>query len=169
MDKNLKSFWANVSVLLTGTSLAQALPIAITPILTRLYTPSDFGVFGIYLSALVILGTIATGKFELAIMLPEKDEAAETIFVLGFVICTIFSIICLIIIITFHEKILNALNARALGNWLYVLPISIFLSGTYSLLNYYNTRKAFYNDMFERPVFVFVLFLRQTLKRARLA
>ena len=86
-------------------------------------------------------------------MLPEKDEAAETIFVLGFVICTIFSIICLIIIITFHEKILNALNARALGNWLYVLPISIFLSGTYSLLNYYNTRKAFYNDIAKANIY----------------
>ena len=48
-NKVLKSeFNRNVLTLMTGTTIAQALPIAITPILTRLYTPEDFGVFAIF-------------------------------------------------------------------------------------------------------------------------
>ncbi len=48
---NLKpksEFTKNVLTLMTGTTIAQAIPIAISPILTRLYTPEDFGVFVLY-------------------------------------------------------------------------------------------------------------------------
>jgi len=44
----LKSEFAkNVLTLMTGTTIAQAIPIAISPILTRIYTPEDFGVFAL--------------------------------------------------------------------------------------------------------------------------
>jgi len=43
-----------------------------------------------------------------------------------------------------------------------------YLNATVQVKTFFH-EKAFSNDMFERPVFVFVLFLRQTLKRARLA
>lgn len=38
-------FRKNVLILMTGTTIAQAIPIAISPILTEIYTPEDFGVF----------------------------------------------------------------------------------------------------------------------------
>jgi len=40
-------FSRNVLTLMTGTTIAQAIPIAISPILTRIYTPEDFGVFAL--------------------------------------------------------------------------------------------------------------------------
>ena len=47
----LKSeFTRNVLTLMTGTTIAQAIPIAINPILTRLYTPEDFGVFALFIA-----------------------------------------------------------------------------------------------------------------------
>ena len=52
------SFTKNVLTLMTGTAVAQAIPIAISPILTRLYTPSDFGVFALFFSIVAILGTV---------------------------------------------------------------------------------------------------------------
>ena len=41
--------------LMTGTSIAQAIPIAISPILTRLYTPEEMGLLGIFLAVVAIL------------------------------------------------------------------------------------------------------------------
>ena len=35
----------NVITLMTGTSIAQAIPIAVSPILTRIYSPEQFGLF----------------------------------------------------------------------------------------------------------------------------
>ncbi len=43
-------FTRNVLTLMTGTTIAQAIPIAISPILTRIYTPQDFGVYALFVS-----------------------------------------------------------------------------------------------------------------------
>jgi len=40
--KPKSEFSRNVLTLMTGTTIAQAIPIAISPILTRIYTPKDF-------------------------------------------------------------------------------------------------------------------------------
>ena len=73
----LKSeFSKNVLTLMTGTTIAQTIPVAISPILTRIYTPEDFGIFAIYLAITAILGNIVSGRYELAIMIPKKDEDA---------------------------------------------------------------------------------------------
>ena len=42
----LANFHENVLKLLTSISIAQLIPIIITPILTQYFTPEDFGVYG---------------------------------------------------------------------------------------------------------------------------
>ena len=79
-------FSKNVITLITGTALAQAVPIAITPILTRLYTPEDFGVFAVYMALSSILVVLVTGRYELAIVVPQKDEDAINIVALSVVL-----------------------------------------------------------------------------------
>ena len=40
------SFVKNVLVVMSGTAAAQIIGFALTPIISRLFSPSDFGVFG---------------------------------------------------------------------------------------------------------------------------
>ena len=47
MIKLKSEFTKNVLTLMTGTTIAQAIPIAISPILTRLYSPEDFWIFAL--------------------------------------------------------------------------------------------------------------------------
>ena len=84
--KPKSEFSKNVLTLMTGTTIAQAIPIAISPILTRIYTPEDFGVLALFVAITSIFGSIANGRYELAIMLPKKDENAINIFALGLII-----------------------------------------------------------------------------------
>ena len=56
---NCSSFTKNVLTLMTGTTVAQAIPIAISPILTRIYTPSDFGLLALFIAITAIFGNIA--------------------------------------------------------------------------------------------------------------
>jgi len=72
--KPKSDFSKNVLVLMTGTTIAQAIPIAISPILTRLYSPEDFGVFALFVAITSVFGSVANGRYDLAIMLPKKDE-----------------------------------------------------------------------------------------------
>lgn len=62
-----------------GLLTAAALSIAVLPILSRLYPPSEFGIFGVF-SAFVSLGTVAaTGRYEAAIVLPSEDRDAGVV------------------------------------------------------------------------------------------
>ena len=132
---------------MTGTTIAQAIPIAISPILTRIYTPEDFGLFALFIAITSIFASIANGRYELAIMLPKKDEDAINIFALGFIITTIISLTLLLLVILFHDYFVLLLNNEKIEVWLYFIPIAVFFMGLFNLLNYFNTRKKNYKDI----------------------
>ena len=91
-------FTKNVLTLMTGTSIAQAIPIAITPILTRIYSPNEFGLFALYMSIVSVVVIMATGRYELAIVLPKNNEDAANIVALSLVITLFISLLSLIVI-----------------------------------------------------------------------
>ena len=76
----------NVLTLMTGTSLAQAIPVAISPILTRLYSPEEFGLFALYMAVAMIVSVLVTGRYELAILLPRNEPDALHIAALAIII-----------------------------------------------------------------------------------
>lgn len=145
--KPKSEFSKNVLTLMTGTTIAQAIPIAISPILTRIYTPEDFGVFALFVAITAILGSIANGRYELAIMLPRKDENAINIFALGFIITCFISMILLILVIVFNDYFTMLLENKEISFWLYFIPITVFFIGLFNILNYFNNRKKNYKDL----------------------
>ena len=145
--KPKSEFNRNILTLLTGTTIAQAIPIAISPILTRIYTPEDFGIFAIFLAITLIIGSIANGRYELAIMIPKKDEDAINIFALGFIIASSISFVLLVLVLIFKKYFSFLLGNEEIGVWLYFVPISVFFIGIFNLLNYFNNRKKNYKDI----------------------
>ena len=142
--KPLSEFNRNVLTLMTGTTIAQAIPIAISPILTRIYTPEDFGVLALFVAITSIFGSIANGRYELAIMLPKKDENAINIFALGLIITFSMSFILLVLVVLFNEQITELLKNDEISVWLYFVPIAVLFIGLYNMLAYYNNRKKYY-------------------------
>ncbi len=142
--KPKSEFSRNVLTLMTGTTIAQAIPIAISPILTRIYTPEDFGVFALFIAITSILGTIANARYELAIMLPKKDEDAINIVALGFIITCFITFLTLVFVIFFNDYFTNLLGNTEIGFWLYFVPLTLFFSGLFNILNYFNNRKKNY-------------------------
>lgn len=157
-------FTKNVLTLMTGTSVAQALPIAISPILTRIYTPEDFGVLALFTSLTFILGSIANGRYEAAIILPKEDDDALNIAALGTMISTALSLLLLIIIFFLSGRIAHAIGNDSVRPWLYLLPFSVFMTGLYNVLVFYNTRKKRFRDIAKASVLKsFILVIIQLL------
>ena len=153
-DKLLKSdFNRNVLILAGGTAVAQAVPILISPILTRLYTPEDFGAFAIFTSITSIVSVIACGRYELAIMLPEKDEDAINVAAVAFLFNVFISTLFFLIILFCGDWLLEVLNAKNLGWLIYLAPLSVFLAGTFSILNYTNNRFKLYKDISKANIY----------------
>jgi len=145
--KPKSEFTRNVLTLMTGTTIAQAIPIAISPILTRIYTPEDFGVFALYTSTAYILAIAATGRYELAIMLPKKEEDAVNIMVLSIMISFLVSFIALLIVWFFNEQITSLVGNKEISNWLYFIPLTVLFTGLYQVLNYWVNRKKQYKRL----------------------
>lgn len=134
-------------VLMTGTTIAQAIPIAISPVLTRIYTPEDFGIFALYISIVSFIAIVVTARYEIAIMLPKSEKEAINILALSILITLCIFFVVTFIIIFFKESILNILNARGLGNIIYLVPISILLAGLSQSFNYWSNRKEYFKNM----------------------
>lgn len=60
-------FWKNVTSVLTGTAMAQAIPILGSLAIARLYSVDDFGIYSAWLGVVLILSVISTGRFEASI------------------------------------------------------------------------------------------------------
>jgi len=132
---------------MTGTTMAQAIPLAASPILTRIYSPEDFGLFALFMSLAVIFSVIATGRYELAIMLPSKEEEARSIVFLSVLINIIISLTLFLIISLFNAQITNLLGKDEISPWLYVLPFTVFLLGLFKSLNFWNNRGKKYKSL----------------------
>ena len=70
------NFFRNIFMLMSGTALAQVLPLLATPFITRFYSPQTYGTYAIYISITSILTIIASGRYQLAIVLPKKNSNA---------------------------------------------------------------------------------------------
>ncbi|RHW30392.1 lipopolysaccharide biosynthesis protein [Oceanobacillus profundus] len=133
-------FNRNIIKLMTGATLAQAIPLAISPILTRLYTPEDFGVLALFIAITSIFGSIANARYELAIVLPQKDEEAINLAAISIIITLAVSGLLLILVIFFHEIIVRLLREPSISIWLFFAPLVVFFIGLFNTLNYLNTR-----------------------------
>lgn len=145
--KPKSEFSRNVLTLMTGTSIAQAIPIVISPILTRIYSPDEFGVLALYLALYTFIGIIATARYEVTIVLPKNDNDAINIVSLAIVITVIMSLVTLFLILLFGDIIVEVFNAPSLDKWLYFIPVSVFLTGLYQTFNYWNIRKKRYKSI----------------------
>ena len=142
--KPKSEFSRNVLTLMTGTTIAQAIPIAISPILTRIYTPEEFGVFALYLSIIMLFSSLVAGKYELSILIPKHEKDAKNLVLLSISVSFIVSLVLFVITLIFTEQIISLLKNNDIRYWLYLAPINIFIISTVSILYYYNNRSKNY-------------------------
>ncbi|MCF8381236.1 MAG: oligosaccharide flippase family protein [Bacteroidales bacterium] len=133
-------FLRNVFTLVSATSVGQAIALLIYPVLSRIYTPAEHGLFALYMSIISITAIMSTGKYELAVMLPEKEKDGASLAVLSVLISFTFSIFLFILIILFGEKTSLLLGNPDLEKWLWFVPLSTFLIGIFQSLNYWSNR-----------------------------
>jgi O-antigen/teichoic acid export membrane protein len=61
----------NVSVLSIGTIGSQLIPLLFAPIIARLYSPNEFGLFAFVLGGVNIAAVVINGRYDLSVVLPS--------------------------------------------------------------------------------------------------
>ena len=138
-------FGRSSAKLLSSNAIAQIIGLLIYPILSRLYSPDDFGLVNLFLSIGGVITLFATAEYQYAIMLPKSEYKAAACFHIVFFLTLGVTFLC-ILTVPFATSIANLFNAPTLSNWYFLLPIFVFVSALWILLNYWYTRhKKFTN------------------------
>jgi O-antigen/teichoic acid export membrane protein len=132
---------------MSGTTLGQIISLAVYLILSRIYTPGDFGVFALYMSILSITNITATAKYELAVMMPREDHKGLNLTGLSAVISIFISLLLFLLVLFFNQPITRMLGNEQISPWLYLIPLSTLLNGFYQGLNYWSNRKKRFRTM----------------------
>lgn len=140
-------FLKAVSVLIGGTAFAQLIGFLCLPILTRLYTPEDYSVLGVYVAIVAILAVISCLRFDIAIPIPENENDGKALLLLSFLSNTIFSIILYVVLFISYPYIQHYKIIDQLSYWIWLIPLGVFVSGFYSALQFWATRHKRFKDI----------------------
>jgi len=135
----------NIATLMSGTLIAQVISLAFIPILTRLYTPAEFGLFSLFLTIISILGAVSSLKYDQAIMLPKNHKDAEALVFLSLIITLFITILSTIIIILFRDFFINYFDGKEYIIWL--VPLGTFLIGAVQIFTAFTSRKQHYKTI----------------------
>jgi O-antigen/teichoic acid export membrane protein len=131
----------HVAILSSTTVLSQVIAFAASPILTRLYSPSDFGLLGVYASILAFLAVVISLRYEYAIPLPKRDEDAAAVVLLALATIPVLAALLGIAVWGFGDQLIHWTNAPRLSPYLWLLPVSAIPIGVYQVLNFWAVRK----------------------------
>lgn len=138
----------NTSILISGSAIAQLIPILLQPVLRRPFSAEIFGAYSVYLSLVGILVIVSSFKYELAIMLPRKDKEAANVLFLAIFLNLIFNILLLLVIIIWKTNIIHFLNLTdTFAPYLYFVPLGTFLLSSYQSINYWLIRKKCFSPI----------------------
>ncbi len=135
------SLQANVVLLIGGASFSQAILFVVSPIISRLYTPADFGAVTAYSFLLTVLVAVNSLRYEYAIPLPQDDEDAVNLVAVCLTLVTLTSALFAGVFWLLDDEIARLLNAPEVRPLLWFLPAALLLGGYVMTLNYWLTRK----------------------------
>ena len=149
MMKGLResAFFGPVLTIMSGSTLAQLLPLITEPILVRLFSPLEFGILALFLAVATLFSAVATGRYELAIVLPNTDKKAVNILALAMTIAIFMSILSFLVVLIFGDQLSKMLNSPELRPFLNWVPLFVLVSGIFQSFNQWATRKKYYKNI----------------------
>ena len=147
VNSSISSFGRHALKMASGTVFAQLIPILGAPILTRLYTPKQFGAAAVFVGFCTVASVVTSGRYELAIVLPRKQRDAFGVLIgsilLSFSVCAVGWIG----IAAFHPLFETIFRNAEPASWLYLAPAMIFSTNVYQALGYWANRRRHYGRM----------------------
>jgi O-antigen/teichoic acid export membrane protein len=122
MSTPRSDFRKNVLTVMAGTTGAQALPLVVAPMLTRMCTPADMGAFSVWLGVITVTSIVATLHVETAIVLDHEAQQQRLCFSVVAYCATVLALV-----LTLLVSVARALDLAAVRNmsWFELLTIGI--------------------------------------------
>lgn len=138
------AFLRKLFTLASGTIVGQAIVVASSPVLTRLFTPAEFGQFAVMAAVIAITGIAACWRFEFAVLaLPDDGEAAAMVSAAALV-ALMMALATSCGVWFLGDWFAMVVNAEPLAPWLWLIPCAVLIWGLGGLGTYWSLRQGNY-------------------------
>jgi O-antigen/teichoic acid export membrane protein len=138
---NGNKFAGNVLKLAGGTALGQGLVVVSTPVITRLYTPEEMGILGIFMAFVGFLGVGDGLRYEMAIVSAKDDREAN-----HHLVATLFFVLPISLLaglVLWFMIRYDLLSYGALPAWSAIaVVVALLVTGVFTALRYWHVRQA---------------------------
>jgi O-antigen/teichoic acid export membrane protein len=134
-------FLKAVAKLSGATAIGQIVSLLASLVLTRLYTPEEFGFLAIFTALLTQLTVFTSLRYEWAIPPAQDDDEAFHLVLLCALIVLVVTLLTAVGVAVGAEKIARGVNAPRMAHYLYLLPIGVLFIGWYQIFNYWALRR----------------------------
>lgn len=138
-------FLRSALVLAGGTVLGQGVVVLFAPILTRIYSPTDFGTLASFASIVSVVVVVLSLRYEQAILLPEERRTAIALVALSLILVFVLTLGLAIGLWINRDALLRLGGFRA--DFLWLLPFGFVGAGLYQVMNLWALREAAFNQI----------------------
>ena len=146
-----------------ASAISQLLMLGFSPVLTRLFTPEEFGYFAVFSSLVVAFGAISTGRFELAMLSETKLTQKNNLLFIALVSCVLFTVFLAILFFSLN-KIVDQVSWSNFSNESQsLLFLGVILVGFQQCFTHLAVREKNYKVVAFSKLLNTIIFLASTL------
>lgn len=121
-----QSHRSSIGVVVLGALGGQGLLVFVSPLLTRLYSPSDFGLFTVLSALSAVLGVAIIGRMDAAITLPRSGRVAAAVVWLSILLATVGSSVIAIVGAFWGYPLMRRLGTPELSKYWMLIALTSF-------------------------------------------
>lgn len=145
-------FSRNVLKLGGGTALGQMLAVIATPLITRLYSPADMGLLGIFMAFAGFAGVGVAFRYDMPIASVRDDREADCLLASSLFLTIPVSMFAGLTMYVMIKN--NLLSYRLLPEWSAIAVVFLLvLTGVFTSLRYWSVRHGLYNVLSRALIF----------------
>lgn len=141
------SFGFQVLTLMSGTVPAQAAMVLAAPVLTRLYNPTDFAMYALFVVGVNLISSIAPGRYDFALVLPEDDEEAVNLLALALGLSLLTASVTFALAVAFRPWLASWFDLPGGGYWIWLIPPGVLAHSWYNVMAKWQSRKQRFRSM----------------------
>ncbi len=128
-------FVLQVATLAGGTATAQGISLLCAPVLTRLYLPEQMGALAAVSAVVAVIGVVAAGQYDQAVVLPDNDRDAVSVAVAGFLLSTGIALLLLAVAGIRGRSVAPLIGlSRDQWYWVFLVPVLVYMLSAEVLL-----------------------------------
>lgn len=135
-----------------GSILGQGVLLAVSPVLTRLYSPRDFAALTAFTALATVIGGVITLSWDRAIVVPRAEAQARSLMIVGFTTVLVIGAILTPVAVATGPLLDSLFETEVFADFAWLIPATVVVMGLFSLMSSWIVRERQFGRLAGRNV-----------------